>query len=121
MKTKTELGYSIHGGKYNSAFALDREGFENVITEIVYGNNISSLKSLYSEKTIFAIIDGFETYLADHYRRVDLFKMGVYGNIKVIDDFIRSIGEYVDSEFITTTVYVFTDETENMLDGVAKR
>lgn len=117
MKTKTEIGYSIHGGKYNSAFALDREGFENVITEIVYGNNIGSLKSLYSEKTVFAIIDGFETYLADHYSRVGLFRMGVYGNLKAVDGFIREIGIYVDSEFITTTVYSFTDETEKMLEG----
>jgi len=118
-KEKVEYGYSIHGGKCQSAFALDKEGLENILLKIIYGEEMSALKRLYSEKTVNAILDGFETYLADHYTRTNLFKMGVYGNIKIVDDFIRHIGDYVDSEFITTTVYTFTEEDEKQFSEIA--
>ena len=119
MKTKTEIGYSIHGGHYNSAYALDKEGLENILTQIIYNKDVNNLRRLYGENTVNAIIDGFENYLADHYDRIDLFRMGVYGNIKAFDEFIRDISIYVDSEFITVTVYSFTEQDEKELEAVA--
>ena len=97
--------YNIHCSNGKIARAFDREEFENILLNIIYGNDMSEMKRLFGEKTTDAILKGFEMYLTDHYTRTDLFRMGVRGNIKTTDGFIRDIADYVANDFITVSFY----------------